>query len=381
VQPTRRTLPRGGPGLLLVGRFFGVPLYFSASWVLIAALTTAVYSSIIGDRYRELSTAATYGAAFGFALALALCVLAHELGHTAVSLALGKPVRRVVIFFLGGVSEITGEVERARDELLIALAGPAVSGLVAGLVYAGWTFTDAGTLEYTLLGLLMWSNVVVAVFNLLPGLPLDGGRVVRALTWGASNSRGTGTRAAAWAGRAIAVLLVALVPWLVIAGWGALTYLPLVVTAGFIWFGATQSLRAAAMVDRLDVLRLGDLLRPGVLVHADVSIAEAVRRARECAAGAIVVIDRNDQPRALVAEARVREVPLERQPWTAVSEVARPLEAGLVLAEAMPPGSLLAAVRATPASEYLVMRTDGTLAGILATSDLAAALGPALGPR
>lgn len=356
-----------------VGRFFGVPLYFAPSWLLVAALTTALYSSIVRNLVDHVGTLTSYVAAFGFAVALALCVLAHELGHTAVSLALGKPVNRVVIFFLGGISEISGNIERARDEFLIALAGPVVSALLAGLAGSAFVFTSHGSLPWALLLLLTWSNVVVAVFNLLPGLPLDGGRVVRAVTWAVSHSPGTGTRVAAWGGRVVAILIAGAGGWALIYGWGTFVWVLDLVMALFIWSGATQALRGAAFSDRLAKLRLSDLLRPGVLVHADVSIAEAVRRTRDRSAGGIVVTDRADRPTAIVTEARVRSVPLERQPWTSVAEVARPIEPGLLLPESLPAADLIAAVQATPASEYLVVHADGSLAGILASSDLAAA--------
>jgi Zn-dependent protease len=343
VYPNRPERAGREPVLLRVGRFFGVPLYFAPSWILIATLITVLYSSIVRELVNGIGVAASYLAAFGFAVALALCVLAHELGHTAVSLALGKPVRRVVIFLLGGVSEIEGEMERARDELLISLAGPFVSALIAGLSAAAALFTHSGSLAAALLSLMFWSNVVVAVFNLLPGLPLDGGRVLRALTWSVSRSWATGTKVAGWAGRLIAVGLVLASILLVTDGFGA--------------------------------VRLGDLLRPGLLVHADVSVAEALRRTRELSAGGIIVTDSNEHPSAIVEESRVRALPFDRQAWTNVGELARRLEPGLILPETLGASELIAAMRATPANEYLIVRRDGSLAGVLTTSDLAAALG------
>src|SRR5580704_16213975 len=92
--------------MLAVGRFFGVPIYFAPSWLIIAALLTVYYAPIIEGVAPSISSGTAHLLAFAFAVLFALCVLAHELGHTAVSLALGLPVRRVVIFLLGGVSEI-----------------------------------------------------------------------------------------------------------------------------------------------------------------------------------------------------------------------------------------------------------------------------------
>ena len=112
--------------MLSLGRFFGVPIYFAPSWLVISALLTISYGPFVKDSVPGISASSAYLLAFGYTVVFALCVLAHELGHTAVSLLLRHPVRRVVIFLLGGVSEIEREPDRPRDEFLIALAGPLV---------------------------------------------------------------------------------------------------------------------------------------------------------------------------------------------------------------------------------------------------------------
>src|SRR6202000_3405905 len=121
---------------------------------------------------------------------------------------LGKRVHRVVSFLLGGVSEIEGDLDRPRDEFLIAAAGPLVSALLAAATGIGYQFLPSDTVIGVLLLLLFWSNVLVAAFNLLPGLPLDGGRVLRSIVWGTAHSASTGTRVAAWSGRVIAAAVV-----------------------------------------------------------------------------------------------------------------------------------------------------------------------------
>ncbi len=368
----RTPVPRAR--LLPVGRFFGVPLYFAPSWVLIATLITVTYNGIIYDAVNGISRGVSYAVALAFAVALALCVLAHELGHVAVSLALGRPVRRVVIFLLGGVSEIERDIDRPRDEFLVALAGPLVSLAVAGLAALGHAFTSQGTVLSVLLVLLLWSNLIVAVFNLLPGLPLDGGRVLRAAVWQVSRSQLTGTRAAAWIGRGVAILVA--VPSLLLrsSSWSLATALFGVALGVFIWIGATQSLRAAELAARLPALNVANLLRPGLMVHADVSVAEALRRTWENRARGLVVVDSADRPRAIVDERQIGAVPFERRPWVPVADVSRPLEPGLVLPLGMTGDDLIAAIRKTPAPEYLVLREDGSAAGVLATADFAAAL-------
>jgi Zn-dependent protease/CBS domain-containing protein len=372
-DPNRGRTGTTGGRLLPVGRFFGVPLYFAPSWILIAILITISYNSFFYDSVDGLSHAMSYVAAVGFAVLLALSVLAHELGHVSVSLLLGKPVRRVVIFLLGGMSEIEKDPDRPRDEFLVAIAGPLVSGVVVGAAALAQQFMADGSLPAVLLWLLAWSNLIVAVFNLLPGLPLDGGRILRAGLWRLTRSRVTGTRVAAWVGRGVAILVA--VPGIFFPSRATLpTALFGIVLGAFIWFGATQSLRAAVMQERLPALALPALLRPGLMVAGDVSVAEVLRRAWQHRARGLVVVDGADRPRAIVDERRISAVPTERQAWTAVSEVARPLEPGLTLPVSLSGDELLAAVRAVPASEYLVVHPDGSPAGILATADLAGVL-------
>jgi Zn-dependent protease/CBS domain-containing protein len=375
-RPPRPT----GDRLLPVGSFRGVPLYFAPSWVLIATLITITYNRIIYELVDGLSRPLSYLYAFVFAVLLALCVLAHELGHTAISLVLGQPVSRVVIFLLGGVSEIEGEIRRPRDEVLIALAGPLVSLALAGLAWLAHGFVPDASVLSVLLALLVWSNLVVALFNLLPGLPLDGGRALRAGVWGATRSRLTGTRVAAWTGRVLAVLVAGSALLLDIGGfnWSIGTGLFGLLLGAFIWIGATQSLRVAELEQRLPQLSVRRLLRPGLLVHPDLPVSEAIRRAGEARVGGLVVVDAGDRPRAIVDEVRIAAVPLEQRPWVRVAEVARPLERGMVLGVDLAGDDLLTALRTTPANEYLVLNPDGSFAGVVSSKDLVAQLtGPA----
>lgn len=360
--------------MLRVGRFFGVPIFFAPSWLFIAALLTVYYAPIVTDAVPDTSASTAYLLSAVFAVLFAGCVLAHELGHTAVSLVLGNPVRRVVIFLLGGVSELERDPSRPRDEFLVAAAGPLVSLLLAGAAFGGYQFVDGATLPGVLLALLVWSNLIVAVFNLLPGLPLDGGRLLRAGVWAIGPSRLTATRAAAWSGRGLAVLVA--VSGLVVdrSSWGLTAGLLSIALAVYLWFGATQSLKVGELMERLPNVSLEALLRPGLLVPSDLSVAEALRRVWSGNARGIVLVDTTDQPRAIVDEELIGAVPPERRAWTQLSEVARPLEPGLILPTGLAGEDLLSAVRATPAHEYLVVNDDGSPAGILAVADLAAKL-------
>lgn len=366
-RPPRRQV------LLRAGRFFGVPIYFAPSWLIIAAIITLYYGPVVRDSTRDASTAAGYGVALAFAVAFALCVLLHELGHTAVALLLKTPVRQVVIFLLGGASELGKDPERPRDEFLIAAAGPAVSFVLTGLCALGLLAVDPHTLPSSFVWLLVWSNATVAVFNALPALPLDGGRLLRAAVWAASGKRELATRVGGWAGRVLAVaILVAAV--VLDRYFGTVGGISMMVLALYLWVGATQTLRIAEVSERVPSVRLEALLRPGLLVPPGISIAEATRRAWDVNARGLVIVDAADRPEAIVDEARLAAVPVDQRPWTQLSTVARHLESGLILNRHLAGEQLLTALRLTPAPEYLVVNDDGTPAGILSLADFVAAV-------
>lgn len=360
--------------MLRIGRFFGVPLFFAPSWLVISALLTISYGPFIERVVPDISSSSAYLLAFGYTVLFALCVLAHELGHTGVSLLLHHPVKRVVIFLLGGVSEIETEPERPRDEFLIALAGPLVSVVLTAAAASGYLAAPHDSMLQVLLLLLAWANGIVVVFNLLPGLPLDGGRLLRAAIWAVSKSRLTGTAVGAWAGRGLAV--VVFVASLVgnTTGMDAFYGFVGAVLAFYLWAAAGQSLKHAQALAKVPTLDLEALLRPGLLVPPDLSIDAALRRLWQGSARGLVIVDAYDRPAAIVDEARVNTITPDRRPWTPLREVARPLEDGLILPRGLTGQALLDAVRRTPANEYLVVDPDGAPAGILATADLAAAL-------
>ena len=361
--------------MLSIGKFFGVPMYFAPSWLIIAALLTFYYGPVIHDAVPRLSSSSAYLLAFAYAVAFALCVLLHEIGHTAMSLVLKRPVLRIVIFLLGGVSEIDNEPNRPRDEFLIAVAGPVVSGIITAATGVASARLDDHTIAGALFFMLFWSNLIVLVFNVMPGLPLDGGRVLRSVVWAISKSQLTGTRVGAWTGRAVAIAVVVLT-LAVYRGPNALVGgLVGVLLATYLWAGAGQTLRAAEIMHRLPRLNLDTLLRPGLLVPDDLSIDAGLYRLQQGVARGLVLVDSTDRPSAIVDEARVRAVAPEQRPWVSLRSVARPLESGLVLRRGLTGEQLLAAIRKTPATEYLVVDDQGAPAGILATADLAAALG------
>ncbi|MFD9125750.1 site-2 protease family protein [Kitasatospora sp. NPDC059571] len=376
--------PRGG---ILVGRPFGVPIYVTPSWFVIAALITWVFGGRLTDVLPELG-ATRYLVSFCFAVAFYASVLVHELAHTWVALRYKLTVRRIQLHFFGGVSEIEQEAPTPAREFWLAFVGPLLSLVLGGLFYLALDAVESDTVPGVLIAGLMVSNLVVAGFNLLPGLPLDGGRMLRALVWGVTGRPMAGTVAAAWVGRLLALVVLFGLPLFSASqdpeqstGGSLVDGVLAAVLAVIIWNGATGSVRNARLREVLPGITVRELARRSIDVPSDTPLGEALRRAREARAGAIVVVDGRGDPIGVVKEAAVSAVPEHRRPWVAVGAMARDLEPGLRLDVGLTGEELLAALRRNPASEYLVVRPDGTAYGVLAVSDLERRLNAALARR
>ena len=171
---------------LFIGRYFGIEFYLDVSWFFIAAIVTyTLRTEYFPTFLKDRSPTVYYSLGGAAALLFFLSILLHELGHSLVSQRCGIPVPRITLLFIGGVAEIAREPDTARSELKIALGGPAVSVLLA--VFYGscaWLFSSRDALESYLVCLwLAQTNAALVIFNMIPGYPLDGGRVLRAILW------------------------------------------------------------------------------------------------------------------------------------------------------------------------------------------------------
>jgi Zn-dependent protease len=374
-SPQLRSVRGGG---LSLGRPFGIPVFVSSSWVLIAAYITYSFAGVVDTEVGDLGPA-RYAVSAGFAVLIFLSVVAHELGHCVVSKSFGLPVRRLTIFLLGGLSEIEREPETPGRDYLVAVVGPLISLLLAGVGFAVADAMPAVGVPHLLIEFTAWTNLLVAGFNLLPGLPLDGGRVLRAGLWRLTADKSTGTRAAGHVGRGVAVVVLLLAG---LSAYDGRTGSPrltgnlvlLLILALFMYSGSGQALRSAAVARRMPGVSVRALARRPVLVSGDLPLSEAVRRANEAGARGIVVIDTNGQPYGVVSEAAVASTPEQRRPWVLVSTLARTLHPGLLVDADLHGAAVLDAMRATPAAEYVVTERDGSVVGVLAAADVAAAL-------
>ena len=369
------TVRRGG---VKVGTVFGVPVLVSPSWLVFAALIVVSFGPLFAEQYGETRG---YAGATSFAVLLLLSVLLHEVGHCAVARWFDLPVRSITVTFLAGLTEITKPPQTPAREYSVAVVGPMVSLLLAGLGWASRGVFEPGSMPFLLATLVAASNGLVAAFNLLPGLPLDGGRVLRAAVWQLSGDADRSTVAAAWAGRVVGlvvvpVLLLGVLPAIGVSRVSLTTVLFSALMGAFIFAGATAALQQARLTARLPRASVRALARPAIAVTPEVPLAEAVRRAQQADVRGVVVVDSRGEPQAVVSEAAVLATPEDRRPWVPVSSVARSLDDGLVLDVSLSGQQLIDAMRRTPASEYVVRDpATGTLR-VLASSDVAAVVAP-----
>jgi Zn-dependent protease len=347
-------------------------VYLRYSWLLLAAVIVVLYAGVLDTMLPQLSPAGRYAFSIGFVLCLLLSVLLHEIGHAVVARHYGIGVRAIMLEVLGGYTEMDNDSPHPRADLAVSVVGPLVSGVLGAAALGVYLTLPRDMVLSQLSFQLAWANLVVAIFNALPGLPLDGGRAVRALVWGATGNRHTGTTVAGWLGRVLATGLTALALWFITSSSVSLaTPLLLMLLAVTIWQGATVAILQGKVLARLPRVNLRQLARPLVAVPSGTPLAEAIRRVGESglAAPAVAVADSGGNVVALVHEESAAAVPTERRPWVPVDSVARSLDPGRTLAADLAGEDIIRAVRARPAADYLIV-SGADVIGVLRLADL-----------
>lgn len=306
-----------------VGRILGIPIYLHPTWFLVFVLVTLGLSGHLQGVHPEWAGSTRLVAAALTSALFFVSILLHELGHSVLALHHRVPVRSITLFIFGGVAAIEREPDSPRAELQIAIAGPIVSGLLALLFHGVESLVDPTSVAASLLGWLGRINAGVAIFNLLPGFPLDGGRVLRAFLWGRTGDAGRATRTAARVGQWIAYGFIALGAlralggdlgglWIAFIGW-------------FLLSASGSSIQQAAIDDSLRGLRALDVASPEVpRVSPATSVGDFVRgfvmRGRRFA-----VVEDGGKAVGIVSLTDVREVAQESWETTRVESVATPL--------------------------------------------------------
>ena len=247
-------------GSIRLGKVFGIPIEVNASWVLIFLVLTYVLAQEFESARLGWPVTQRWSVAIATVVLFFLSVLAHELSHSVVARRKGIPVLSITLFIFGGVSRLAQEPDRPMTEFTVAGVGPLSSIMLAAIFGGLWYLLGAedSVLEVVLF-LLAWTNLWLGVFNILPGYPLDGGRILRAAVWGLSGSYWRATLVAARSGQAIGALTVLLGIALSIFV-GPVNGVWVAIIGGFLFSVATASYREER--SREAVRRLGrDALR------------------------------------------------------------------------------------------------------------------------
>jgi Zn-dependent protease len=363
--------PSYPPGTWRIGSIRGIDVLVRSSWLLVALLIAFLLAPRVEEVQPGLG-AWKYVAGVAFAVLLYLSILLHEISHAVMAQRYGLGVRSISLHFLGGATEIDSETRTPGQEFKVAVVGPLTSLAVGVAAWALLLSADPdGLLGLAVRG-LAGANLVVGVLNLVPGLPLDGGRVLRAFVWKLTGNMHRGTIVAGWGGRVTAVVVLVSLPLARVAGFrpDILDFAMAVIIAAFLWSGASASMASARVRRRLPALKARPLARRVVAVSDELPVAEAVRRAQESEAGAIVIHAGDDRLSGVVNEAALLATPEDRRAWVPVSSVSRTLEEGLVLPADIAGEELILAMSHTPAEEYVLVEEDGSLFGVLSTVDV-----------
>jgi Zn-dependent protease len=367
----RRALTTADGGLLLF-RVQDVPVLLAPSWAVGSLIVIVLYEPMVTRLLPDASVLTSWILSVVSAVLLGLSVLAHELGHCLVALRLGLPVRRLRLFLLGGLSEVGRTPREPRQEGLVAAAGPVVSMILAAFCGLLLLAVPAGGVAWLLVVECAVANLAVGVFNLLPGLPLDGGRMLRAGVWALTGVRARGTRAAVAGGGIVAAGLLIWAVLGLVSGtedrWLRLGVC--VVTAWFVVMGAGGELSAEGNRSWPDGLVITDLVRPVLQLPAESPVSDALA----ASAGRGVVLVRADGVAAGLLDESEAQRLAGVSPHAPAERAAEPIRAETVLLSSESGEDIAERVRETPAWQFLVVDDEGRPAGVLRREDLRAAL-------
>jgi Zn-dependent protease/CBS domain-containing protein len=354
-----------------VGRIAGIEVRVDSSWVVIALLITYSMYLRLSVLYPELSGGGAVALAIASAVLFFGSVLVHELAHAVVAQARGIRVQDITLFLFGGATRARVESRGPGDEFVIALVGPVTSGLLAGLfgIIAGLGGDSLSRSLVGTLGYLAWTNLLLAVFNLLPGFPLDGGRLLRSAIWKATGSLARATRIASVSGQGVG--------WLLVAGGAA--FLLAGDLAGGIWFAFIGWFLVQAARSSYQELQLRDLLRgveaeevmAGDLVRIppELSLQDAVDDYFMRYDHGAFPVEEHGRTVGLLTLRGVRRVPREQWSTRRVRDLMVPLGDQVVVAPEARMDGVLSKLQDGEANRVLVVE-DGEVVGIITPSDL-----------
>lgn len=353
-----------------LGRIFGVEIGLHYSWFIIALLITLSLAGQFKLNNPDWSDSLRWGMAIITAVLFFASIVTHELSHALVAKARGLPVRSITLFALGGVAEIEKEAADAKTEFWMGIIGPITSFVIGficlGIAMAlGWVPPDFP--QQPLLAMLMWLgyiNIVLAIFNMIPGFPLDGGRVLRAIAWWITGDGKRATTIAARVGQIIAfgMIVFGLFHFFRGAGFNGLW---ITFIGWFLLSASRESYAQVAFTEGLRGVRVADVMSrdyPTVDGHSNLQTfveEHLVRTGRRC-----FVVTLNGQAEGMVTPNEIKAVQRARWPYTTVADVMRPLDQVRTVAPNTPVSEALEVMAREDLNQLAVVR-DGNLTGLI----------------
>jgi Zn-dependent protease/CBS domain-containing protein len=363
-----------------LGRIAGIPVGMHWSALIgIALLGQLVGLTVLPSTAPGLSTGAYWLAGGLAALGLGGSLLTHELAHAIVARRAGLGVRRITLWLLGGVSELVGQPSEPGAEVRIALIGPVTSLGLGGLLGAATVVAHGLAIPAGGVATLSWlasMNVLLGVFNLLPGTPLDGGRVLHGLLWRHTGNRDRATRAATTSGQVLGALLAG--TGILLALHGRLDGLWLLLVGWFLAGSASAEHAAAIVAGRLAGLRVTDVMSAPPVVASgwwtvqafiDHLLGQAGRAYRQ-----FPVVDMDGRLAGVVSMADLAGCPPADRRNIAVRQLAHPLPGELVLSPDMPLEQVLRSTPIVGSGVLAVVVADDHVVGVLTGTDIARAV-------
>ena len=316
------------PGSLRLGKIAGIDIYVNFSWLIILVfLTWSLATGWFYQLYPGWSTATYWIVSLIAALLLFVSVLLHELAHSVVARARGLPVKNITLFIFGGVSNLEQEPESAGVEFQMAIVGPVTSLLIGGLSLLLFVALKGSSPQLeAILGYLGITNLLLGVFNLIPGFPLDGGRVLRSIIWKITGSMRKATRIASVVGQIIAYLFIL---------WGIWQFFTGSILDG-IWIGfigwflltAAQSTNSHVMLQSMfRGVTVGQVMnKTPTTVPANISLQKLVDEYFLPSGLRTAFVTQGDQLAGMITLSDIRHVPREQWGQTPVGYVMIPLE-------------------------------------------------------
>jgi len=353
-----------------IGRIFGICIDLDYSWFLIVGLMTWVLAeSYFPGLFPDWTRGEYWLIGFAASILLFASVLIHELGHSIVAQGFGIPVPRITLFLFGGVSQIATEAPSPQKEFWISVIGPITSLLLAAIFWEIEPLVISVQPLFALVKYLALINVVLALFNLVPGYPLDGGRILRAFLWRTTRNHHRATMAAGITGRFFGFLLIFWGIWQALTGdigggiWIA-------VIGWFLESAAASQVQQESLKSLLDGHRVEEAMqRHLVEIPKDMTVQELARETVFTAGSEPAVVTYEGSPQGMVTLAEIREMPKEAWPTTRAVQIMVPMQKLITTRPNAVLGSALEKMGRDGASQLVVLDGD-RIVGVLSREDI-----------